>query len=153
MMKEITLRKATMADLDAVVKNRRAFLEEMTEQTYAESFFVNTSDFLKRHMEENTVFCCLAEEDGKIVTSAIVCLFETIPAPSNESGVTGILYNVYTLPQYRGQGLATRIMEMVLAESRQAGIKRLLLSYTEQGRPLYEKLGFEHLDREMAITL
>lgn len=54
--------------------------------------------------------------------------------------------NVYTLPGYRHRGLARRGMEMLIDEARHRGLSSLELSATEQGRPLYEALGFTKKD-------
>lgn len=50
--------------------------------------------------------------------------------------------NVYTVPEYRRQGIATEMLKMIIGLSKEKSISRLELSATEKGKGLYEKLGF-----------
>jgi len=49
---------------------------------------------------------------------------------------------VLTRPEYRRQGLARRLMEDAIAMAECGGIRTLKLDATDEGRPLYESLGF-----------
>jgi GNAT superfamily N-acetyltransferase len=49
---------------------------------------------------------------------------------------------VLTKLQYRGRGLARRLLTQALAQADQMGIETVKLDATDQGKALYEKLGF-----------
>jgi hypothetical protein len=49
---------------------------------------------------------------------------------------------VLTRPEYRRQGLARRLLDDALATADRRGLATLKLDATEEGRPLYESLGF-----------
>jgi GNAT superfamily N-acetyltransferase len=49
---------------------------------------------------------------------------------------------VLTKVPYRGQGFARRLLTQALAQADQMGIETVKLDATDQGRPLYEKMGF-----------
>jgi GNAT superfamily N-acetyltransferase len=49
---------------------------------------------------------------------------------------------VLTRPEHRRKGLARRLMEDAIAHAKRDGIRTLKLDATEEGRPLYESLGF-----------
>lgn len=49
---------------------------------------------------------------------------------------------VLTLPQYRGRGLARRLLDHLLSTLDQRRIRVMRLDATEMGRALYERLGF-----------
>ena len=49
---------------------------------------------------------------------------------------------VLTKLQYRGRGLARRLLTQALAQADQVGVETVKLDATDQGTPLYEKLGF-----------
>lgn len=70
---------------------------------------------------------------GRIVASATVITY------GRELAWIGM---VLTLPAYRGRGFATRLMERCLDYCQQRGITTVRLDATEQGRPVYAKLGF-----------
>lgn len=64
------------------------------------------------------------------------------------TGPMGGVYNMCTLPEMRGQGVATAIMAASLADAEQMGCTYVGLTPTEMGRPLYERLGFREIYRE-----
>jgi GNAT superfamily N-acetyltransferase len=49
---------------------------------------------------------------------------------------------VLTEPSYRGRGFARRLLTEALAKADQMRIETVKLDATDQGRPLYEKMGF-----------
>ena len=55
---------------------------------------------------------------------------------------------VLTKKSYRGQGFARRLLAQALTLADQAAIETVKLDATDQGRPLYEKMGFR---REQAV--
>ena len=80
-----------------------------------------------------------AEVDGKLVAHAdLYC----------EDGV-GQVENVFTLPDYRGRGLARSLVLHAVAESHAAGNELTFLVADAGAWPqrLYEKLGFETVGR------
>lgn len=66
-------------------------------------------------------------------------------------GREGLVMNVYTVPSWRGRGVARQLMETIIAFAADVGIVRLVLHASPAGRPLYEKLGFT-ATREMIYT-
>ncbi len=57
-------------------------------------------------------------------------------------GREGLVMNVYTAPAWRRRGIARRLMEEIIAWAKTAGIVRLVLHASDEGRPLYTALGF-----------
>jgi GNAT superfamily N-acetyltransferase len=64
----------------------------------------------------------------------------------------GNAVNVYTEPDYRGLGLASTMMTMLIEECRKQGVKKLSLHASQYGRPLYETLGFKQTN-EMRLEI
>jgi GNAT superfamily N-acetyltransferase len=58
------------------------------------------------------------------------------------AGPVGVIGNVITREDYRRRGLGRVVMEEALAWLRNTGVRSVLLDATEDGRPLYRKLGF-----------
>ncbi|MGH2515393.1 MAG: GNAT family N-acetyltransferase [Ktedonobacterales bacterium] len=58
------------------------------------------------------------------------------------AGAVGVIGNVITSERYRRRGLGRLVMEASLAWLRTCGVRAVLLDATEDGRPLYTKLGF-----------
>lgn len=51
-------------------------------------------------------------------------------------------YNVYTQPEYRGQGIMARMLPEVIRLVREAGAIELKMSAEKKAIPLYERMGF-----------
>jgi GNAT superfamily N-acetyltransferase len=59
---------------------------------------------------------------------------------------------VYVKPEYRRRGIARRLMELAVAWARERGCTSVRLRASEEGRFLYEAIGF-HAGREMELPL
>ncbi len=64
----------------------------------------------------------------------------------------GNILNIFTEPEFRRRGLARRLMETVLAWCRANRIDHIVLHASNDGRPLYESMGFQP-SNEMRIKL
>ncbi|HEY3365049.1 MAG TPA: GNAT family N-acetyltransferase [Symbiobacteriaceae bacterium] len=60
----------------------------------------------------------------------------------------GGIYNMCTLPQFRGRGVATAVLAAALHDATRLGCEGVGLTPTAMGRPLYEKLGFREIYEE-----
>ncbi len=69
-----------------------------------------------------------------------------LPRPLNAStigeGRQGTIANVFTEPQWRRRGIAGRLVKEIITWSRNEQIDRLLLHVSDDGRSVYERLGF-----------
>src|SRR5215472_6443378 len=57
-------------------------------------------------------------------------------------GPTGWIGNVAVDPDAQGQGVGTAVSRAAMDWLRRAGVTTMLLTATEMGRPIYERLGF-----------
>jgi GNAT superfamily N-acetyltransferase len=60
--------------------------------------------------------------------------------------------SMYTLPQWRGQGIAAAILQTILDHLRAQGVGMATLHASTSGRPIYEREGFEP-SNEMRLQL
>lgn len=88
-------------------------------------------------------FAWLADLDGEPVASAALMWFPHPPGRLSPAGTEAYVLNVYTRPDARRMGLARALMERVVEEARAAGVRRVWLRASDDGRPLYEAMGFE----------
>lgn len=149
------IRKAELVDLDALVSNRMEFILSMrnNEITISDEFRKNTYEYMKKHIEDDSMAIFIAVEEGVIVSSAMVCYYQLLPTISNQSGNTGYILNVYTLPDFRRRGLASELVNNIKQDAKDRKVSRLILNATDMGRPVYEKLGFEDVTKEMLYTI
>ena len=149
------IRLATRADLDVISDHRARMFSDMGELApeMFETFRAQSKDALHRLLERNQYIGWLAnphDEPEKIVAGAGVTLREVTPHPQPDangkfeivSGRQAIIQNVYTEPGWRRRGLSTLLMKEIIAWAEKTGIDSLVLHASDEGRPLYEKLGF-----------
>lgn len=84
----------------------------------------------------------LADLDGRPVATAGLMWFAHPPGPADPVGLEAYVLNVYTRPEARRMGLARALMERLVEEARSAGVRRIWLRTSADGRPLYEGMGF-----------
>jgi GNAT superfamily N-acetyltransferase len=95
----------------------------------------------------------LAEAAGKIVATSGLVLWERPPA-SGTRGIDGYIMNMYTVPEWRGRGIATALLERLIPCAEQAGASRVFLrAMSNEGRRIYERLGFGGSHSYMELRL
>lgn len=147
------IRKVKLSDIDMLVDNRLEFVCSIGNIANRDEFRMHTREYLQKHLEYDSLLAFIATDNGKIVSSCILCIYETLPVPSCLNGKTGLLLNVYTIKSYRHQGLAYSLLTKLIDEAKRLGVEKIQLDYTDDGYPLYKKIGFEKLDREMLLKL
>ena len=94
----------------------------------------------------------LAEDPSAIVAGAGMIVMDWPPTARDQGTKRAYLLNVYTEPEHRRRGLARRLTAEALREAERLDIRVVTLHASEQGRALYEQLGFEPTN-EMRIVL
>jgi ribosomal protein S18 acetylase RimI-like enzyme len=62
--------------------------------------------------------------------------------------------NVYTKPECRGRGYATKLLELAIGWARERGYDRVFLNAMPAGEPMYRRLGFkENEDKALLLKL
>ena len=74
------------------------------------------------------------------------------PAGELELGPEAIVLNVYVEPTWRRRGVAGALMRAVLTALGERGIRRVVLHASDDGRRLYERLGFVRTNEMLLIT-
>ena len=146
-------RRATKADIEAFVNVRIEFVTQIRTIANVDDFRASTLDYLTDHIEMDDLLIYLAVEDGQIVSSCMASLYQTPPVPSCHTGRTAELLNVYTKREFRRRGLAEQLIRMLFTQLQARGVEKVLLDYTEDGLPLYQKLGFTVLPHQMELKL
>ena len=151
-----TIRQATSDDIATLTNLRVAFFEDIgdiTDEKHAAAFREATYRYLNEALPQGKFLAWVAEEDGQIIATSGLIFFEQAPTPINLVGNEGYVLNMYTLPQWRGRGIARTLLEEIIRYVKKTGIPQLWLYATDEGRPLYEKLGFSVLPDAMGLKL
>ena len=94
-----------------------------------------------------------AYADGCFAGCGSVCFYALMPTYHNASGKKAYVMNMYTHPEFRRRGVATRILTALMDEARKRGVTSVSLEATDMGRPCYEKFGFVPSEAEMEYRL
>lgn len=99
-------------------------------------------DYYKKHLNNDlfVYICCSGEE---IATCCFLLVTEKPANPDFLNGKTGTLLNVYTKPEYRHNGYAKKLIEMMLDDARQMCLDFVELKATDAGYGLYKAAGFK----------
>lgn len=92
----------------------------------------------------------VAEEDGILATGA--AFLRASPSSVALTGLSATIAGVYTFPRHRRRGCARAVVTALLAACAERGCRHVRLQASEQGRPLYEELGFA-AGTEMVLAL
>lgn len=85
----------------------------------------------------------IVEVSKKPVASGCIWLKPVPPLPGYEGGPQPYLLSMYTEPEFRGKGLAKKIVLESLRWAKKQGFFRMTLHTSDMGKSIYEKLGFE----------
>jgi len=149
-----SIRPAETADIPVLIELRLAMFRDMGRDdadTLAQVAAASAA-YLREHLLVGNFRAWLAEVGGQIATTGGVLLRQAPPTYANLSGRDGYILGMYTRPAFRRRGLATAVMQTILDFLRAEGIQRATLRASAEGRPLYEKLGFE-TTTEMRLKL
>lgn len=147
------IRRAGVDDLESFVDVRIEFITQIRTIREIDAFRNSTLAYLRAHIERDDLVIFLAVDQGRIVSSCMACVYQTAPVPSCLTGKTAKLLNVCTRLEYRRRGLAEQLIRLLLAELRARDVEKVVLDYTEDGLPLYQKLGFTILPCQMQLIL
>ena len=139
------IRPATADDVHVIARHRAAMFRDMgtLPAVDVEPLAAASLRHLRDALASGDYLGWLVETDGVVVAGAGVLMRTLLPRPGYlEGGIDAYVLNVYTEPGHRRRGLAQALMEAVLAHCRAAGVARVTLHASDEGRPLYSALGF-----------
>ena len=149
------IREATLDDVDALVRHRIGMFTDMGVPLDAPALDRSFRDWLAATMPAGTYRAWLVEtiDDAQtggegppgvnIVGGGGISVLPWPPGPRYMGDRIAVVYNVYTEPAHRRRGLARRLMETIHAWCHDAGVTSIALNASQDGRPLYESMGYQ----------
>jgi GNAT superfamily N-acetyltransferase len=140
----IEYRKATLVDAEMLTRLRMAMLCEGANLTdeFRKKLRGNTMRYFLGSLSDGSFSAWLAEDAERIVATGGAAYFMLPPNDWCPGGSTAYIGNMYTGPEYRGRGIATKLLSLIMEEAKGKGCERIVLNATAAGRPIYEKYGF-----------
>ena len=94
----------------------------------------------------------IAVDKDVVIGCASMSFIRIMPTFEHPTGKRAHLMNVYTRSGYRRQGIARRMVELLIEKTWEKGATEISLDATTLGRPLYEKMGFNDSAECMVLT-
>ena len=148
------IREATAPDIPEILRQRRRMYEDMgyTDSASLDSMASLSSVYLKTAMADGSFRAWLAAEANRVVAGGAVVSSPWPAHPYDLECRRATILNVYTDPEYRRRGIARKLMQAIIAWCQRQGFARITLHASDDGRHLYESLGFEP-SNEMRLNL
>ena len=148
----IEYRIATNKDIELLMSSRLEMLKVVNnlpqDYEYTDEIINESRDYFLNG-DQVTVLAL----DGDVVAGcASMSFMRIMPTFSHPTGKRAHLMNVYTRSDYRRQGIARKMVNMLIDETWKRGATEISLDATKMGRPLYESLGFTNSTECMVLT-
>lgn len=95
----------------------------------------------------------IAFDGDRVIGCAGICFLYVMPTFDHPNGKRAHLMNVYTHPDYRKKGIASKMVEFLIEEAKKYGASEISLDASDMGRPVYKKLGFKESEEAMTLSL
>ena len=151
----IPVRRATVSDAEIIARHRRSMFRDMgySDDARLDTMMQKFLPWVQAKLESSEYLAWLAVSNENLVVAGAGLWLMNWPAHMvGSSARRGNILNVYTEPQFRHRGLARLLVETALSWCKANAIDFVILHASEQGRSLYESIGFR-AGNEMRIKL
>lgn len=154
MAKNYEYKKATIADIDELVRTRISVLRtanKLSNDVDMSLVEQESYEYYKSALETGEHIAYLVYDNENLIGAGGVSFYQVMPTYHNPTGKKAYIMNMYTASEYRRQGIAFHTLDLLVKDIRKQGISQITLEATEMGRPLYEKYGFVKMEDEMEL--
>ena len=95
----------------------------------------------------------IAEEAGEVAGTGGICFHFHPPSYAVPNGRSACVLNMYTVPGFRGRGVASGILMRLKDIAAGARCCKMTLNASDAGKPVYLKFGFTEVTGEMELAL
>ena len=101
-------------------------------------------DYYGRHLPDGSFVAYLAMDGERIVGTGAVSIVEKPAWFGCSTGRIGLISSMWTDGAYRRQGIARRLLTLVVEAAREKGCGAVWVTASNMGVPFYGGCGFEH---------
>jgi GNAT superfamily N-acetyltransferase len=149
-------RAATIEDVALIASHRRAMFVSMGgfDEGVLDRMRRSSEPWIARMIAQGKYLGWITWDDARPIASAGLLILDWPPHPRDPAGETrAYLLNVFVEHDTRRRGLARALLKLCLAEARRRSIRVVSLHASEEGRPLYEQLGFKTTNEMLFVDL
>lgn len=148
----IEIKISTKNDIERLMSIRFEMLKVVNnlpeEYEYSDEIINESRDYFLNG-DQMTV---LAIDGDAVIGCASMSFLKIMPTFDHPTGKRAHLMNVYTRHEYRRQGIAQKMVELLIEKTWEKGATEISLDATTLGRPLYERIGFSDSTECMVLT-
>jgi len=152
----IKYRKANINDVAILANIRSIFLMEandITSEIERNNVEIAIKQYFESALENDSFVAWLAVSENNIIATSGLSFSVVPPSFKCLDGKVAYIMNMYTIPDYRKQGIGTELLKRTIKEAIKRGYKRVTLHATDMGRTLYEKNGFKAINGYMVLDI
>ena len=141
----ITIRETMLEDLPEIMRHRRMMFRDMgfTDQAALDAMQSTSEPYILAGLKDGNYRGWFAlAADGRVVGGGGIVVHPWLTHPLNLRPQRAYILNVYVHEEFRRRGVARRLMEAIVAWCRAQGFPAVWLHASDEGRPLYESMGF-----------
>ena len=153
-MDTVSIQVAGPDDMPVLLRHRRGMYRDMgyTADDALDRMQAASESFLDSAMRDGSYHAWMVKVGERPAASGGIHFVQWIPGCDDPGTRRAWVHGIYTEPEFRRRGLGRRLMECIVTWCRDNGCRAVLLHATEQGRPIYESLGFR-ASNEMRLEL
>ena len=149
----VTYKIATPDDMELLMSSRLEMLKVVNDLDYTYEYSDEIVKNIREYFEKGDHTTVLAMDGKRVIGCASICYMYIMPTFDHPTGKRAHLMNVYTMKEWQRQGIARKMVSMLIDEAWKRGVTEISLDATEEGRPLYERLGFVPSKEGMVLVL
>jgi GNAT superfamily N-acetyltransferase len=111
------------------------------EQEALKGFADDLADWWSEHRESHRGFVARSP-DGSVVGMAWVALVPRVPRPASVTRSSADLQTVYVLPEHRGHGVGSALVDAAATHATELGASRVTVHSGRKAVKVYQRLGF-----------
>jgi GNAT superfamily N-acetyltransferase len=148
----IDIKIATKDNIDELMNSRLEMIKVVNnlpeDYEYSDEMINESRDYFL----SGNHLTVLAIDGDDVIGCASMSFIRIMPTFDHPTGMRAHLMNVYTMKEWQRQGIAKRMVTMLMDEAWKRGVTEISLDATEEGRPLYKALGFTGSAEGMVLT-
>jgi GNAT superfamily N-acetyltransferase len=144
-LSKLQIRRINELDVPLMTQHRLDYLTGLQgdrDEAYRARLKTELIAYFRKNLKEGRFVALVAELDGKAVAYGGLVVKEIPGDFIQASYLEGDILNMYTIPEFRRNGISSRILNQLLELAAQMGISKVSLHTSPDGEKLYRKYGF-----------
>jgi len=148
------------------MENRRATIDDVanliemrTQQLLDEGFPPDSNidpelhEYFKSGLNDGSFISRLAVTNSLIIATSGLCFYQLPPTYSNPSGRVAYVTNMFTRKEYRRQGIASHLLNLIIDEAKSLNYRVIRLHTSANAKSIYNKAGFVDYNGYMSLVV